>query len=214
MIRVVRDRRGIAPALAIFALVIMGALVAGSLFMGRQEQRVGDNVRRVQQSFGIAEGGAVEQFRIWSTGAMSAKATYPTDSVVVAQTSTAGGTGSYDGSVYKMNSNIYLVTVRGTDSKSSAAAAVGPLQRSGAQQRVGMLAKIRPIKFSAKGAIVATGDVKLADYITISGLDHTPAGWSDCPPAGPGVAGLHVDSLGKIGFKTPTIIEGNPPTLS
>src|SRR4051812_43029198 len=169
MNRVIRNQQGMAPALALFALVVLAALVAGALFVGRQEERVGENWRRVQQSFGIAEGGAVDQFRIWNVAAMNTIGTYPLDSAVVAQTATAGGTGSYGGAIYKMNSNVFLVTVRGTDNQSSAAATVGagPLQRSGAQQRIGLLAKIRPLKITAKGALVTGGDAKFANYITI-----------------------------------------------
>ena len=41
MNRIVQNERGMALAVAIFALVIVGALVAGALFAGTQEQRVG-----------------------------------------------------------------------------------------------------------------------------------------------------------------------------
>ncbi len=52
MKRILRDERGMALAVAIFALVVVGALVAGAFFAGTQEQRVGENQRRVQTSFG------------------------------------------------------------------------------------------------------------------------------------------------------------------
>ena len=55
MTRVLRDERGMALAVAIFALVVAGALIAGAFFAGTQEQRVGQNSLRVQQSFGVGE---------------------------------------------------------------------------------------------------------------------------------------------------------------
>ncbi len=45
MKRILRDERGMALAVAIFALVVVGALVAGAFFAGTQEQRVGENQR-------------------------------------------------------------------------------------------------------------------------------------------------------------------------
>ena len=54
---ILSNERGMALAVAIFALVVVGALVAGAFFAGTQEQRVGENSRRVTQSFGAAEAG-------------------------------------------------------------------------------------------------------------------------------------------------------------
>src|SRR2546428_13521835 len=59
MKRVLQNERGMALALAIVALVVVGALVAGAFFAGTQEQRVGENSRRVLTSFGVAEAGMV-----------------------------------------------------------------------------------------------------------------------------------------------------------
>src|SRR5881296_3081089 len=69
MKRILRDERGMALALAIFALVVVGALVAGAFFAGTQEQRVGENWRRLQQSFGAAETGINEDPDVGSAAA-------------------------------------------------------------------------------------------------------------------------------------------------
>lgn len=61
------DRRGIALAVAIFALVIMTALVAGSFFAGRLEQESGRNTLFAGQAAEAAEAGLVE-----ALGAISA----------------------------------------------------------------------------------------------------------------------------------------------
>src|SRR3989475_3621574 len=58
MKRVIQNERGMALALAIVALVVVGALIAGAFFAGTQEQRVGENARYSQRSFGVAEGAA------------------------------------------------------------------------------------------------------------------------------------------------------------
>ena len=67
MKHVVQNERGMALAIAIVALVIVGALIAGAFFSGTQEQRVAENVRRVQASFGVAEEGVYDIVRTWDS---------------------------------------------------------------------------------------------------------------------------------------------------
>jgi hypothetical protein len=52
-----RDRRGIALAVALFALVVIGALVSGSFFAGRLEQQSGQNTIFAAQALEAAEAG-------------------------------------------------------------------------------------------------------------------------------------------------------------
>ena len=82
----VSNQRGMALAVAIFALVIVGALVAGALFAGTQEQRVGESSRRMQQSFGVAEMGVNTVVRTWNTDTYNLRGVYPTDSVLLPNT--------------------------------------------------------------------------------------------------------------------------------
>src|SRR5256885_5535787 len=100
MKRILRDERGMALAVAIFALVVVGALVAGAFFAGTQEQRVGENQRRVQTSFGVAEAGAQERVLTWDPNTMNKRPIYPADSVAIVNTPAPNGTGSYGG--YKL----------------------------------------------------------------------------------------------------------------
>src|SRR5216117_399173 len=79
MMRIVRNERGMALALAIVALVVTGALIAGAFFAGTQEQRVGENSRRSYQSFGIAEAGANEVIRTWDPIKYNQRRAYPGD---------------------------------------------------------------------------------------------------------------------------------------
>src|SRR3954469_14364898 len=99
MKRILRDERGMALAVAIFALVVVGALVAGAFFAGTQEQRVGENQRRVQTSFGVAEAGAQERVLTWDPSTMNKRPLYCNcaggDSVAIANTPAPNGTGSY-----------------------------------------------------------------------------------------------------------------------
>src|SRR5204862_6171489 len=67
MKHVLQNEGGMALAIAIVALVIVGALIAGAFVSGTQEQRVAENVRRVQASFGVAEEGVYDIIRTWDS---------------------------------------------------------------------------------------------------------------------------------------------------
>src|SRR2546428_4890262 len=105
MKRILRDERGMALAVAIFALVVVGALVAGAFFAGTQEQRVGENQRRVQTSFGVAEAGAQETVRSWDPSTKNKRPLYCPcaggDSVAIPDTTAPNGSGRYGGYSFK-----------------------------------------------------------------------------------------------------------------
>src|SRR5207244_4496415 len=112
MKQVLQNERGMALAIAIVALVIVGALIAGAVFSGTQEQRVAENVRRVQASFGVAEEGVYDVIRGWSNpvtkGRYSGLYPYPAfapsrDTVRFGTTTSASKTGSYSGLMYKLS---------------------------------------------------------------------------------------------------------------
>lgn len=67
-----KDKRGIALPIAIFALVVMAALVAGSFFAGRLEQQSGRNTLFASQAAEAAEAGLVESFNALSSGTLAA----------------------------------------------------------------------------------------------------------------------------------------------
>src|SRR5205085_9961924 len=104
-VSVLRDERGMALAVAIFALVVVGALVAGAFFAGTQEQRVGENQRRVQTSFGVAEAGAQERVLTWDPATMNKRAQYPADSAAIATTTAPNGSGSDGGNRHIVRPN-------------------------------------------------------------------------------------------------------------
>src|SRR5919107_1369622 len=54
--RVIRNERGIALAVAIFALVVIGGMVAGNFFVGLLEQQSGRNLLLTTEATAAAEG--------------------------------------------------------------------------------------------------------------------------------------------------------------
>src|SRR2546427_1192367 len=173
MKRIPRNERGMALAVAIFALVVVGALVAGAFFAGTQEQRVGENQRRVETSFGGAEAGAQERVLSWDATSMNKRPQYPADSVVIGPNAAApNGTGSYGGYSYKVGPNLFLIDVTGPDHASAAGAIAGG---GGAPQRIGMLNPTPPVEFRIPASLTTQGSLGISGQADVHGAAHIPA---------------------------------------
>ena len=210
MKRILRDERGMALAVAIFALVVVGALVAGAFFAGTQEQRVGENQRRVQTSFGVAEAGVQEQVLGWNSATMNKRANYPSDSVAIASQQAPNGTGTYFGYSYKMGNNVFLLNVVGRD-KSTAAG--GTTSGAGAQQRIGLITRIAPVDFGIHASLTTQGSVSLTGNADINGADQVPTGWSNCDLPGPAQPGVR-DQGGNVTTGGNGTVQGSPPIVN
>ena len=210
MKRILQDERGMALAVAIFAMVVVGALVAGAFFAGTQEQRVGENQRRVQTSFGVAEAGAQERVLSWDPATMNKRAQYPADSVAIATTTAPNGSGSYGGYSYKVGPNLFLIDVTGRDKASAAGAIAGG---GGARQRIGMLARIAPVDFGIHASLTTQGTVNLSGNADVNGNDQIPTGWTTCDPSGPPQPGVR-DQGGNVTESGNGSVQGNPPIVN
>ncbi len=206
MKRVMQDERGIALAVAIFALVIVGALVAGAFFAGTQEQRVAENARRLQQSFGVAEVGVAQQVATWNPATLNVTPVYPAGSVTLADAPTA--TGVYGGRILKLNANLYLIDVTAQDSVSRS----GRLGASGgARQRIGLLTRIKPLQINIQASLTTQGGASLSGNAAVDGTDHTPPGWVDCGPVDSTKAGIRVN--GPVTTSGNAVVVGDPPVM-
>jgi hypothetical protein len=204
------DERGMALGIAMFSLVVISALVAGTVFTGTQEQRVAENTRYLQQSFGVAEAGAYEVVRGWDPRVYNRSDLYPAESAAVAETGTSGGTGAFGGHVYRLNDNLYLVDVTGMDSLSGS----GQLPGRGARQRIGLIVRVRPIDIGIGAALTAQGDIKLSGTSEADGNDHLPnATWTDCAPPEPAKAGIRATPTADIDINGAASVAGNPPVF-
>jgi hypothetical protein len=216
MKQVLKNERGMALALAIVALVVVGALIAGAFFSGTQEQRVAENVRRVQQSFGVAEEGVYDIIRAWpnSTQVYNAMYQYPAaagaaSARAIARQTAASKTGSYSGTLYKFNDQNYLIDMTAQDTMSLA----GRIRGGGASQRVGLLARIRPLQINAQASLTAGGGIVAAGNASIDGNDHAPTGWANCPPLDAAKAGIRIEDSATVSASGHPSILGNPPVL-
>ena len=105
------DERGIALAMAVFALVIIGVLVAGAFFSGRLEQRGGANSVLATEAFEAAEGGVTYTVNDgWNTATFNALAV-GADAVQPAVS--FGANVQAVPTVTKLNASVFLVRSEG-----------------------------------------------------------------------------------------------------
>jgi Tfp pilus assembly protein PilX len=197
-----RARRGFALGLAIFALVLVGALIAGTFFASMQEYRMGRNTLVQQRALTAAELGLDTVYSQWdkrwngsATGATVLRTYAPSD-------------GSIDTvRITKLNQYSFLVTSEGR--------AGGTLKDLAARRRASMLVRLDLPQIKTLGAITTKGNVTIGGSTALRGRDTVFPGW-DCPPAGPAVAGAAIPSLTNLrvngGCAPPvyTCINGSP----
>src|SRR6267378_4331503 len=218
MKRILRDERGMALAVAIFAMVVVGALVAGAFFAGTQEQRVGENQRRVQTSFGVAEAGAQETVLSWDPSTKNKRPLYCPcvggDSVPIpsvgADTVAPNGSGRYFGNSFKLGPNIFLIDVTGRDKASAAGAIAGG---GGARQRIGLITRIAPVQFGIAASLTTQGGVSLQGNANVNGADQIPTGWASCDPPGVAMPGIR-DNGGNVTTGGNGNVVGNPAVVN
>lgn len=172
--RRIGSERGIALAVAIFALVVVGGLVGGALFVGTQEQRIGRNTLRQQEAFAAAEAGTQSLMANWDSESYNQM---PVGASRTTQATGPDGRGWYRLTVQRLNQMLFLVSGDGFSSDNSS------------RQRVGLLLRLRPFQFNISAALKTQGRVRVGGSSWISGRDTPPDGWPGCStqPTLPGI---------------------------
>jgi len=196
-----RNERGIALPLAIFALVVIGGLVAGAMFVATQEQRIGQNTLRQQTAFTAAEAGADSVVLHWTAGTQNMNVG---DSVQSSGTA-PDGKGWYRQTTKRLGGNIFLVKADGFNKDSTTRA------------RVGILVRLRPLAFDINAALKTQGQTTVGGSSEISGQDSVPIGWTDCPPTKPDQPGIRMPDPSQLhtsgGCSGNACITGDPQVL-
>jgi hypothetical protein len=200
------DERGIALAMAVFALVIIGVLVAGAFFSGRLEQRGGTNSVMAAEAFEAAEGGlaytlndgwVTSTFNALAIGASSVQPPVPIGTAAQATPT-----------VTKLNPAVYLVQSEGQR------LIAGNIV---ARRLLGTLVRVVIPDIEIEGALTVYGELTLGGSADIDGNDHLPAGWGgSCGATAPPVAGVRINeddihtSGSSCGGDPPACVEGYP----
>jgi hypothetical protein len=195
--RHVANERGLALAIALLALVVTGALITGSFFIGVQEQRMAENMTLSERAFAAAEGAANDEFRVWRADSHNARKAYPQEPLPITR-------GRAAGTVYKLNRNLYAVDLTAIDSLRTA-------RGRGARRRLLVLGRIRPLELQAQASLTTRGSVSLQGNAQVDGSDHTPnTSWTSCAPPDTTKAGIRTPDANNVTIGGNASVRGEP----
>lgn len=196
----VANERGIALAVAIFALVVIGALVAGSFYAGRLEQQIGSNGFYAVQAAEAAQGALTQTVQSQIGTDLLA---IPVGTTVPYASVSLGGGAVATSSIKRLTQSLWLA--RGD----------GQLMNGGtalASRSVGQLIRLNQPDLEVNAGLTAIGKVSVSGNSSVFGYDKTPDAWSgvDCPPLD-SVAGVYYrDQVTQQGS---AVIKGEPNRL-
>jgi hypothetical protein len=200
-----RSRPGFALAVALAAIVIIGAIITGMFFASTQEYRISRNSAMQARALTAAEYGMNRVMTpgkwvsTWNTAANGLLATIGNDTV---------GDGAVDTvRVTKLNDGQFLITSTGR---------VGVVKGGQARHRVGALVTLQIPQINMLGALTTRGSAKVGGSSFLNGNDSAIANWN-CPPTGAAMPGLAIPDTSKIthaGCGGLSCIEGTPQVIN
>ena len=176
-----KRREGFALAVAMVAIVVIGALIAGAFFTSTQEYRIGRNSLMDQRAFAAAETGVNEPIQGWLR---TRNITMNIGTSFVDTLNIAGG--SYAIRRFtKTDTSTYWVIADGY-----AGGRTGPLA---SHHRINAIYRIATPSFNILGALTVRGQVEVQGSSKVDGMDQIPDQWTTsgiCPAASGGKAGV------------------------
>jgi hypothetical protein len=160
-----------ALALAIFALVVVGALVAGAFLAGHLEQRTGRSTLYAEQAADAAEAGAAMTIAEWDAVTLNV---LPTASTVSFAPVALAGRTSYRPTVTRLNDQLFLVKSLGT----RANAGGGMLAR----RTVAVMARLASLGEGPEAALTSGRPVEIAGSQVVVSGDDSPVEGDECSP--------------------------------
>ena len=198
------DERGIALALAVFALVVIGALVAGTFFAGRLEQQTGQNTFFTSQAAEAAEAGITDAM---GTSTAPDFLAIPTGGSVDLQPVSLAGRVVAERKVDRLTQSVFLISSLGRRRDASG--------NDLATRSVGALVRLQMLDITVNAGLKAIGTVTVSGNSTVNGHDQTPPSWStppavDCPTTDDQAGVIYNGTLSQQGSAT---VDGEPPSL-
>jgi len=203
-----------ALAAAIFALVVIGALVAGAFYASTLEQRTGRNSMYAAEAAQAAETGPMAVMANWDQYALNNMGNGST--VSLGTTNMNNRTDAkYTVSATRLNDQLFLITSLGSRVDKSGA----ELARSS----VATLARLSFVKATAKAAVTVTKPITFnGNAFQITGYDSIPKGWDkdslgnadpNCTK-GPDQAGIRSSTTTGANNGDLTKIDGAPDVIA
>ncbi len=196
------DERGVALPVAIFALVVIGALVAGTFYAGRAEQQTGQSTMYAAQAAEAADAGLSAAL---ATGDAALYEPILEGTTLDLGTVSLGARVSASTQVTRLTESLFLVQALGRSDD----AAGNPL----ATRAVGVLTRLNQPDIEIKAGLTAIGKVTVSGTAEVNGFDAKPDYWELNPdiscPSPEDVAGVRYN--GQVTQQGSAIIKGSPP---
>ena len=196
-----------ALAVAIFALVVVGALVAGAFFAGNLEQATGRNSVYAAEAADAAEAGAATVLADWDQFNLNTIASGET--VPLALPQSLGARVTVTPTVTRLNDDLFLVR--------TFAKRTTPGGSTLAQRSVATVARLSYVTATAKAAVTVTKPIKFnGNSFNVIGNDSMPAGWAGetgCPASG-NLAGVRSATTTGAASSDNDNLFGNPPQVA
>jgi len=205
-----KRREGFALAVAMIAIVVIGALIAGAFFTATQEYRLGRNSLVDQRAFTAAEAGVTQPIQGWLKQlnlSMLPAATSGPDTLQI------NGGGYAVRRITRLDDYTFWVTSDGYAGGTSGALA--------SHHRLNAIYRLAYPAFNIRGALTVRGRVEVEGSSKVDGTDRIPADWAAggiCPATGPALPGVAAPDKtlvcnGKCpeGVNEQQRIFGNPP---
>lgn len=194
------DERGIALVIAIFALVVIGALVAGTFFAGRLEQRSGLNSVYAAQAFEAAEAGNAQVLLQWDPVVRNVLVQGGHDTM---PTVSLGGTLSASSIITRVSPSVFMIRTEGER--------LSPGGNVLARRLLSKLVRLDTPEMDIQAAVTARNRVNVGGNAEIEGHDSIPAGWGGCGALND-LAGVRTNDTVITGNSAST--DGDPPTIT
>jgi hypothetical protein len=205
------DERGMALAVALFALVVIGMLVGGTFFSGRLEQQSGQNTFYSGQAAEAAEAGISDAIGTATPATLMGLAVG--GAAVDLGTVSLGSRVDVTRQLSRVTSGVFLIRSVGTRRNAAGTAL--------ATRSAGSMVRLVTPNLLMRGGLSAIGQITVTGNATVSGIDTTPPAWKtspavDCPPE---VDKAGVTYNGTLTQQGSSVITGSParqadPTLN
>ena len=197
-----RSEKGMALMMALGAIVIIGVLMGGVLFVSTQDYRIGANTVRSTRAAAAADLGLNRVPVDWNLADNNRMQIG--DTLKRAFTAPRGGTATVI--ITRLGGPFFWVVSEGY------AGAMG--SQASARRRYGTLFRLDLPQMNFLGAITTQGNTTVNGNVSVNGNDAAPAGWAACGSTTQNVAGAAISPTTTATVNGSVTLNGNPPVLT
>lgn len=196
------NRRGMALPMVLGAIILIGTLVAGVMYLATQDFRVGANSLNETRAQTAADMGLARLLTDWDQTKNTSMATG--DTLTKSYTDVSGAT-----------VNVFVTRLPGPFFWAvSEAQTRGNSLQYGSRRRYGELLRLNIPAVNFLGAVTASGNVKVSGNVTINGNDANPSGWSSCSGSLTNMPGAVITPTATVSISGSVTVTGNPSSTT